>query len=60
MKEEMKKEGKDRGCRELKRLYKKKKTSLEYCTMEGGTRGGRLGLRNESLLVSLSGEDLAQ
>jgi hypothetical protein len=29
----------------MKEVYRRKKTSLEYCVEEGGTIGERLGLR---------------
>jgi hypothetical protein len=34
--------------------------NLQYCIVEEGTRGRRLGLRKESRVVSMTGEELAQ
>jgi hypothetical protein len=58
MKEVMKRERKDRGCK--KRVYQRKNTSLEYCAEEGGTRGERMGLGKENHIVSQRGENLVQ
>jgi hypothetical protein len=34
--------------------------SLEYCAVEEGTRGKRVGLRKESFIVRMSGDDLTK
>jgi hypothetical protein len=39
VKEEMKKEGRDRGCRETDKVYQRRKMSLEYFIVEEGTKG---------------------
>jgi hypothetical protein len=57
MKETMKRGRREWGCK--KRVYQRKNMSLEYCMEEGGTRGKRLGLRNESHVVSQRRENLA-
>ena len=44
----------------MKKVYKKKKTNLEYFVVEEGTRGSKLGLRKEIRAVSLRGENPVQ
>jgi hypothetical protein len=56
----MKKEGREWGCRGLKRVYHRMKMSLEYFMEEGGRRGERLRLRKEIHIVSQREDNLVQ
>jgi len=44
----------------MKKVYQKRKKSLEYCIVEEGTRGKRLGLRNKSHIMILRENDPTQ